>query len=76
MAIWSRENPLFQVHRHHGQDINSTSIYKCGIMLFLGCGVSCALFLLPDCLFPRELLCFRELGRVIFEIILRLMTRT
>ena len=54
MAIWSRENPLFLVRRQHGQDINSTSIYDCGIMLFLGGGVSCAFFLLLDCLFSSR----------------------
>ena len=53
VMIWSRENPLFSVHCQHGQNINSTSIYECGIMLFVGGSVSCVLFLLLDCLFPR-----------------------
>ena len=57
------------------QGINSTSIYKSGTMLFLGGSVSFVFFLLPDCLFPRELLCFRAFRHVIFERNLRLITR-
>ena len=62
VAVWSRENPLFPTHHQHGQDMKSTSIYKCGVMLFLGGGVCCVFFLLPGYLSPRELLCFRSYG--------------
>ena len=48
VAIWSRENPVFSVHRQYAQDINSASIYECGIMLFLGGMGSCVFFPLPD----------------------------
>ena len=61
VAIWSRENPLFPVYRKHEQDINSTSIYECGIVLFLGGGVSCVFSFLHDRRFPRGL-CFRHLN--------------
>ena len=67
VAICSRETSLFPVHGQHGQDMNFTSIYKCDIMLFLWFGVSPVLFLLPNCLFPRERLCFRAFGHLIFE---------
>ena len=67
MVIWSPDNPLFPVHRQHAQYINSISIYECGVMLFLGGGVSCVFFLLPDSLSLRELMCFYAFGVVILK---------
>ena len=52
-----REFALFCTSSTRRQNINSTSIYKCGIVLLLGGGVSCVFFLLSGCLFPRGL-CF------------------